>query len=268
MERVSFFGQHAQRYEIDHPLLAVAARNRLRQCRHERDQEMMQCVAAAALLSDATQQRQLVLDFATGAVQTGVREFADGLLLSQGRLGTNADLLREYTSLLANEIVETICLLRLFRDTLPPAWQEDPITDSAARCCEDAIHARAQIGDYWPFRQHYSGDNPTWCPAVKQWEAYKAANLIGPSVRERIPEDVFRLIVSRLRATAPPDVHWTQILEVGTDFCRHYGRVLLVPTESQPHEATTTGYRATKPVRFWDRSRGRVPQARRQGECT
>src|SRR5262249_25668478 len=136
--------------------------------------------------------RQLVLDAAAEAAHDAVREFASGLLLSQGRLGVHADLLREYTALIANELLEMVASADVFRDSPLCPWQDDPITASATRACEQAILDREQVGDLWPYRRDASEDRLTWCAAVRQWEAFKFVNLIPPGTREKIPEAVYR----------------------------------------------------------------------------
>lgn len=72
-----------------------------------------------------------------------VKDFAEGLLLSQGRLAVHADLLRDYTARTIREVRQRITSSDLFAAEPTVPWRADPIAQNAIRACEEIIDARS-----------------------------------------------------------------------------------------------------------------------------
>jgi hypothetical protein len=81
-----------------------------------------------ALRKETADLRQEIIEMAAITAAEAVREFADALLLSQGRLAVHAVLLREYTAGLVREIRERVGTSELFRMKSLLPWQKDPTT--------------------------------------------------------------------------------------------------------------------------------------------
>ncbi len=182
----------------------------------------------------------------------GVREFADGLLLSQNRLGVHANWLREYTALQVNEIRDRLAGSQVFKSNPLLAWEQDPITQKAIQICEEIIADRRKTGDRWMYTSAVSSEgNPTWAFVVQAWEAFKAANKIESGPRERIPESVLRSILAGHHRIKPADVDWEQIRQAGSDLCRHYGRILVIPLESETNPPAEAARESKATAQFW-----------------
>jgi hypothetical protein len=219
-------------YEQKCPLLAQNALERLRQRGIQRDSELSETIGLAeahgrqqleklelvsskrkrkALKLDVRQEmmalREKIIGVAAQAARAGVQEFADGLLLSQNRLGVHANWLREYAARLAAAIRSTLGAAQVFQtETLSP-WRQDPITQKAIQTCEEILLKRWQMGDGRPYGGgQLNASNRGWPVVVQEWDAFKAAEKIYPGPRERIPESVIRTILSSQYRTNADEV--------------------------------------------------------------
>jgi hypothetical protein len=191
-------------------------------------------------------------DLAGDVAAEGVREFGAALLAAQGRLGINADWLREYTGLIASEVRDRVNELRTFRALPLPPWGQDTITRKAMHVCEEIIAERSKRGDHWIC----AAESPitaerTWPTIVQAWEAYKADENIPPAPQQCVPESVLRILISRQHRVEPQDVTWEQICDAGEDLCRHYGPVLVVPLKLEAAKQPTPGPEGVGTAQFW-----------------
>jgi len=192
----------------------------------------------------------------------GVREFADGLLLSQNRLGVHANLLREYTGILVSEVRKVLNASEVFQVEPLLPWGQDSISQKAIQTCEEIIAGRRKAGDRWEYDTENVESAPGhWPPIVQQWEGFKEAHRIEPSPDcERIPESALRAILGGSYGIAAQEVAWEQIRLAGADLCRHYGPFLLLPTETgNPPERVPD---STADAKFW---REREDEFRKHG---
>ncbi|HXJ38430.1 MAG TPA: hypothetical protein VNH18_04075, partial [Bryobacteraceae bacterium] len=189
---------------------------------------------AAALDQLKPEFRAEILRVAASEARDGVREFADGILTSQNRLGVHANLLREYTGCLASELRDQVA--DLFRPETPAAWLHDPIAQNAIDTCEQIIAERKAIGDRWEYDSDESAgtDLGPWSAVVQEWECFRAAHKIDPGPEARIEESAFRTFLGGRHGVVPADVTWEQIRLAAAQMCRHYGAILLVPLEPSP----------------------------------
>lgn len=265
------------KYENHCPLLAQKARERLRHCRRQRESQLDREITLAetrlrgryeelarvkgkrkrasseiALRQEITATWQQIVGVATTVTVDGVREFANGLLDSQGRLGVNADWLREYTARLVTEIRDRVNTSQVFQMNPLLPWQQDSIAQKAIQTCEEAIAERRKIGDRWAYSAvESSGGNPTWPTVVQEWEAFKATQKIESGPPERIPESVLRNFLAGHYGIKPKDVDWEQIRLAGADLCRHYGPVLVIPLELETNRPAKAAPDSKATAQFW-----------------
>lgn len=200
-------------------LLAPVARERIRESRLKRISQLSQqietaetqprkrlehleSVAAETALPERRAVPKKIMKLAVVLVGEGVREFANGLLVSQRRLGVHAALQREYAADLANEIRGALDT-KFQSDTVVP-WGQNPIAQQAMQTCEEVIEARRKDGDCWPYGRPSSTGHPTWASIVQEWEGYKAINKIesgGAPAHTR---------VCPARAARQPLRHWSE----------------------------------------------------------
>jgi hypothetical protein len=249
-----------RRFETDCPLLAQREREKLAARAVRRESEIADLLDSALLRLEARREelgsapssprpgfgavldqlksefRLEILGVAAGEARDGVREFADGILALQNRLGVHANLLREYTGCLASELRDEVLTSELFRPEPPATWLEDPIAQQAIDTCEEIIAERKATGDTWD----YDSDEPArtdfgpWSAVVQEWEYFKAAHKINPGPEAHIAESTFRAFLAARQGVAPHDVTWEQIRLAAARMCRHYGAILLVPLEPTP----------------------------------
>jgi hypothetical protein len=206
---------------------------------------------------------------AENAAVEGVREFANGLLVSQDRLGVHANLLREYTARLVSEIRDSLSTSLVFQINPLLPWRQDPITQKAIQTCEETIGERSKIGDRWLYSAvESSGNNQSWAPIVQEWEAFKAANKIESGPREGIPESVLRNLLAAHYGTKPKDVDWEQIRKAGADLCRHYGPVLVIPLELETHRPAKAAPVSKATARFWKEREDEFRKHDTSANCT
>jgi hypothetical protein len=191
-------------------------------------------------------------ELASDVPAEGVRELGAALLSAQGRLGTDADWLREYTGLIASELRAWLEEFRLFQVVPLPPWGQEPITREAMRVCEDLIAEQEKVGDHWIC----AVDEPktserSWPSIVQSWEAHKALQNIAPAPQQRIPESVLRTMISALEGVRAPDVTWEQIRKAGADMCRHYGPVLLIPLKLESAKESAPSPQGKATLQFW-----------------
>jgi hypothetical protein len=97
-----------------------------------------------------------------------------------------------------------------------------------------------------------------------EWEAYKDPDNVHPHRDERLSEFALRLILSNQYGIESRDVTKEQIRNAVSDFCRHYGPILMVPNGGgrlpmkAPEPTATTS--------FWS-EREKEFRQRRRGEC-
>ena len=190
--------------------------------------------AAAVLHEQASALCLEIVGVAATEAADGVREFADGLLLSQGRLGDHANLLREYTGILVSELRKALHASEVFQVEPLLPWGQDSISQKAIQTCEEIIADRRNGGDRWEYDTEELESAPgNWPPVVQQWEGFKEAENIDPSPDcERIPESALRAILAGSYGITAQEVAWEHIRLAGADLCRHYGPFLLLPTEA------------------------------------
>jgi len=200
--------------------------------------------AAEAHLREMKMLQEGIVKVATNLAAEGVREFAAGLLLSQGRLGVHAVLLREYTAKLVTDIRDRLSTSPILQIEAQVHWRQDPVMQAAIQACERILWEQRKLGDGPPLSaEELNGSNPGWSSIVEDWEALKAAEGIKSGPEECIPESCLRTILSSHHATSPEDLTPEQIHEAEADLCRHYGRILVIPIESEagdPPEPTRT----------------------------
>lgn len=196
-------------------------------------------VAAEAALRRATSElRQEIIGAAETEVRDGVREFAKGLLSTQGRLGVHANWLREYTARLIREVRDRLGTSELFQSEPLLPWQRDPIAQRGIRSCEEMLAERQavespseSIAPAGEAGQATSdGEGPcAWPALVLEWEALKAAGEDGVEQYEHIPEADLRKFVASQCGVKPEEVTADQIDQVAVELCHHYGRFRIVP---------------------------------------
>jgi hypothetical protein len=224
-------------YETECPLLMLAARERLRESRARRDSRLRKQIDSAE---------------AVAVTADGVREFADGLLVSQGKLGPHASTLRQYTASLVNEIRSAPSVAKMLPSSISLPWAQDPIALKAMEACEEAIAERDNVGDRWPYgTPPATAKNWTWAPIVQAWEAYKAANKIASAHRECIPELVLRGLLASQHKIKPESVEREQIRRAGAELCCHYGPVVMLPLNTEPNPTAKSALEPKRDARFW-----------------
>ena len=224
-------------YENRCPLLSYAALERLKERREQRERQFEELLEAPAketeFHSQRVARRQEIIDVAERAGIEGVREFADGLLLSQGRLAVHAVLLREYTALLVGEIRDRINASELFQPEPLPTWRQDSIAQKAIRACEEILAERGNIED--PLSNGIDGYTPnptlTWPPLVQEWEALKFARKVVTENRERIPESDLRKMIAAQYGGKAEDLTLEEMRPAAVELCRHYHSFQAVPDE-------------------------------------
>ena len=264
-----------RRFEKDCPLLAQGAREKLAERAARRDSVIADLLdfawarlekrreesdsvegspqpgIAATLDQLKSEFRAEILGVAASEARDGVREFADGILTLQKRLGVHANLLREYTGCLASELRDQVLTADLFRPEPPAAWLDDPIAQKAIDTCEQIIAERKAIGDRW----EYDSDEPAgtdlgpWSAVVQEWECFKAAHKIEPGPEARLEESAFRTFLGGRHGVVPTDVTWEQIRLAAAQMCRHYGAILLVPLE--PSHPLMPAPLSVESAEFW-----------------
>lgn len=139
--------------------------------------------------------RRKIVGIAVTAAAKGVREFANALLRSQGRLGVHAFSMRQYTALLAGEIRKTLNASELFRAESLLSWQQDPIIETAIQSCEEILAERLKIeGGGLRGGKHVQRnivnpkgtDHRAWSPIVRDWEAIKCGRNIATGAPVRV----------------------------------------------------------------------------------
>jgi hypothetical protein len=264
-------------YEHRCPLLSEKALSRLELRGKNREKDISSHLESAAervreldgQAADTAVQRKVAalrretIEVATTAGVEGVREFGDGLLLSQGRLGPHSTLLREYTARLANEIRHRLDQSELFRMERLLPWEQDPIAQKAIWACEELIAKYKTIEEHRSSQQQrFKGgpaDQPThepkvWSAVVQSWEALKWTKKQITEGIERISESDLRTIVGSQRGADPEDVTWPEIEHAASELCDHYGRLQIkpsVPTEYQPTADEPQRARPILDPAFW-----------------
>jgi len=228
----------AKWHETEGPLLAPEAREYLRECRARRESRLREQIDIGEVVT-------LTAD--------AVREFANGLLVSQGELGPHAGFLREYTASLVNEMRSAPALAQMLRSSLSLPWARDPIALKAMEVCEEVIAERDRVGDRWPYRPPMAtAKNLIWAPIVQAWESYKAANQIESAHRECIPESVLRGLLGSQRHIKPAAVTREQIRKAGAELCCHYGPVAMLPMHPEDTGSVKSEPAPKRGRRFWE----------------
>jgi len=236
-----------KQYENRCPLLSYEALKRLKERGGQREQWLDELLEAPSDETDCQRaaRRQRVIEAAELAVIEGVQQFADGIVLTQGRLTVHAVLLREYTALLFGEIRDRINASELFQQEPLPMRQADSIAQEAIHACEDILAERSKIDD--PLCNGIDGYTPnpalTWSPLVQAWEALKFASKVVTECRERIPEsDLRKLIVGQYGGSAD-DLTFDDFKQHALELCRHYRSFQIapdeIPAEVKPKEAVS-----------------------------
>ena len=192
-----------------------------------------------------------IVEVAAIEAADGVREFADGILLTQNRLGDHTNLLRQYTGTLVSELRKAIQASEVFHlEPLLP-WGQDSISEKAIGTCEAIIADRRKAGDRWDYDSEEVARAPdNWPSIALHWEGFKEAENLDPSpLCEVIPESALRAILSRRFDIRPQDVEWGRIHQAAADLCRHYGPLVLLPEEGAGQEDAVPGSIAN--AHFW-----------------
>jgi hypothetical protein len=265
MVRRGFFMTRVMKeYETECPLLKAGAKERLNQCGNQREIELSRQIELAAasirarretikrITDDAKREdvevvlpqeiatlRRGIIEVAETLATEGVREFANCLLTSQGRLGNHAVLLRGYAARFASGIRHWLNASEPFRIQPLLPWRQDSITQQAIRTCEEVLAERKSIEDDVPSQKEESergkaGQNEneprTWSPIVQEWEALKSARRLITEQHERIPDADLRSILAGQYIVKPEDLSDGQIEYAALQLCRHYGRVQIIPS--------------------------------------
>ena len=253
-------------YETHCPLLSFRALELLKQRGNQRESQLRQQIEFAEthpgnsakakgevtrdgegelsetdILTDTTAVRREIIETAECVAREGVREFADALLLSQGRLGVHAVLLRNYTAHLATQIRERLSTSQVFLTASLLPWQQDSIVQAAIRTCEEMLSARWEIErGSARGREEVDGrlavengtEQRTWSPIVQDWEALKSIRKVIIEDHERIPESDLRNILAGQYAVKLEDVTSEHIERAAVELCRHYDRFQIIPSAS------------------------------------
>jgi hypothetical protein len=260
-ERIPLSAQKAMKeYESRCPLLSFDALKRLKQRGEQREGQISGQIERAAtsvrerrkerdrttdereretLETQLSQElrvvRRNIVEVAENAAAEGVREFADGLLLSQGRLGVHAVLVREYTAGLAGEIRDRLNTSELFQVEPLLPWRQDPIAQNAIQTCEEVLAERRKIEDPSPSDAEERPGMRTWPSLVQEWEALKSLKKLITGEYERIPESDLRNIIAAEYGNKAEDVTWEEIKRAASELCLHYGSFQMIPSVSADH---------------------------------
>jgi hypothetical protein len=229
--------------------------------------------AEAALLQEIRALRHRVIEASVSVATEGVREFANGLLISQGRLGVHAVLLRSYTARLLTGLRHWLNGSEVMKAEPLLPWQQDSVAQKAIQVCEDVLAARRSAeGCGRPAEEEVElgaaaesdGPQRTWSPLVQEWEALKSAQRIESDEPERIPEGDLRSIVARHFAIEPEDLTDWHIELAAVDLCRHYERVQVIPSAISSVNSTATERQNPTPIPDADFWKEREEEFRRQ----
>ncbi len=261
----------------DHPLLGQKPRQRLKERAAQREENLRKQIesaaarlrqlgkdtgtvtgtrkraaAEAALRQTTVELRQATINIAAVEAGDGVREFADGLLSTQGRLAAHASLLRDYTARLIRQIRERVGSSELFESESLSPWLQDPIAQSGMRACEDVLEERRSIEmpSESAVREGQQGSADSgegtplvWPAVVQEWEGQKAAKGDGREQYEQIREADFRKLVAGRHGVRTEDVTPAQVDQVAIELCRHYERFRVIPDPSAgEHRETDEAY--------------------------
>ena len=254
-----------KQYENRCALLTSAARKPLKERGEQRDRRLKDLLESSAKepvhREGATKtefhhqtpvRRRGIIEVAERAGMEGVQEFADGLLLSQGRLVVHAVLLREYTALLVGENRDRINTSELFQPEPLPAWRQDSIAQKAIHACEEILAVRRTIED--PLFKGIDGFTPnptlTWSPLVQEWEALKVSRRVVTENRERIPESDLRKMIAAQYGGKAEDLTLEEVRPGAVELCRHYHSFQVVSDEL-PVEVKSKEARSQAGGQFW-----------------
>ena len=98
-------------------------------------------VVQNAVRKKVTALRRGIIEAAEAVATEGVRDFASGLLRSQGRLGVHAT---TYTARLASELRHWLNSSEVMKTEPLPPWQDDSIAQKGVQTCEDALAERQE----------------------------------------------------------------------------------------------------------------------------
>lgn len=202
--------------------------------------------------------RESIFETALETVSNGVREFANGLVLSQNTPANHPVLMRKYTGVLIGKLRALLTSSEPFQDEPLLIWMEDPLAQTAIQICEEVIRVSSAPAAESPHGEEAIGlrrnDQP-WSRLVQEWEAMKATrNLkITWGDDERVPESDLRVMIAQQHGTGPASVTDDDIELAALQLCQHYERFKVIPS-STPAGPSTSGDQKVTPLAdaaFW-----------------
>lgn len=186
-------------------------------------------------IPEATREHYLaIIQLAADSAADTVRDFGEGLLLSQGRLAVHADLLRDYTARAIREVRQKVASSDVFAAQPTVPWQADPIAENAIRVCEEIIDTRSVAENVEaPGRLNQSSDTPkAWSPLVLEWETRKKPGKQPLASPERIPQSELIDMIAKQIGSKREEITETQIERAALELCSHYESFQVSPMQT------------------------------------